>query len=227
MHRLCLVIQRDPSLARETVALIEPSGVRSHVVDSIGGALLLIGQWRFDAVLLDADGFGGRVADTIAQLKRRSLPLLVLSSEADEQEQLAWLRHGAAEVVIRPASSRLLSMKLARLAASADAPAATSAELRLGPLVLDTARGAAFVDEVPLGLTSREFELLEVLVANAGRFLHRQAMAHALRSEASRRSRSVDMLVCRVRGKLARSAAGRLEVKTIFGIGYALLQAQP
>ena len=53
--------------------------------------------------------------------------------------------------------------------------------------------------------------------------MHRRAMAHALKSNSGRGSRSVDMLVCRVRSKLHHLAAGRLELKTVYGIGYALV----
>ena len=224
MLRLCLVIQRDRSLSRQTVSLIEPSGIKSYVVDSIGTALLLVGQWRFDVVLLDADGIEGRVPDVIGTLTRKSLPLIVLTSGASEDEQLAWLRRGATEVMLRPASPRLVSMKMVRLAEIANAPdAELPAELRAGPLVLDLARRTAWVDEFPVRLTAREFELLVILVAQEGRFMHRRAMAHALKSNSGRGSRSVDMLVCRVRSKLHHLAAGRLELKTVYGIGYALV----
>ena len=228
MFHLCLVVSRDWSSAQKVTTLIGSPGIKSYAVDSISSALSLAAQLKFDVVLLDADGFGSRVAEMIAQLTGKGLPVLVVASGAGEDEQLRWMRHGATEVVIRPASARLVGMKVVRVAKIGHPPKSViPRQVHLGPLMLDTDRICASVDAMPLDLTSREFELLLVLATKPGGFVHRRSIAHALGLTSARGGRSVDMLVCRIRSKLRHIGEERLQLKTVYGLGYALGYVTP
>jgi DNA-binding response OmpR family regulator len=100
-------------------------------------------------------------------------------------------------------------------------PANVSSEVRLGPLLIDTARVKASVGGVELDTTAREFELLLLLAINAGDFVHRQHVARTLR-QSSDESRSVDMHVCRLRRKLRQAGERGLTIHTVYGRGYCL-----
>ena len=84
MLPLCLIISHDPHLIAAIQREIEGCGLKPYQVRSFSAALGLISQWRFDAVLVDADGFGEGFAHTLPELRDRArAPILMLSSSAD------------------------------------------------------------------------------------------------------------------------------------------------
>jgi DNA-binding winged helix-turn-helix (wHTH) protein len=135
----------------------------------------------------------------------------------------------APEVIVKPASPRLIAAKLHRLVEIAnERPGAAGDErrkvVRLGALRLDPRRAAASVGDVPLALTTGEFELL-LLASRPGEFVHRDTIARTLGSPASGAGegrRSADMHVCRIRKKLRDAGAHSLRVETVYGRGYCL-----
>ena len=223
MLQLCLVIQRDLSDVQKLFRSIESSGFKPYGVDSISDALHVMGQWHFDAAVLNADGFGSRVPEMIAQLGRTHVALVVLSSGTDEDEHARWSQLGANEVFIQPTAPGFVGTMIAKLTQSRTRPASElPVEVRFGPLLVDTRRIAASVDAIPLNLTGREFKLLLLLVLKAGNFVQRQSIALALKPKSGRGVRSVDMLICRIRGKLREAGDPRLQIKSIYGVGYSL-----
>ena len=94
----------------------------------------------------------------------------------------------------------------------------------LGELRLDPRREAAFYGDRPLALTGGEFELLLLLAARPGGYVHRGTIMRSLRRSGAggEPRRSADMHVCRIRRKLREAGASSLALETIHGRGYAL-----
>jgi DNA-binding response OmpR family regulator len=99
MQYLCLVIQSDPTLAKVTHRGLETHGLKSYHVSTIASAVRVIGQWRFDVVLLDADGFAYEVAGVLGELRKAGVPIVVSSSELEEHAQIRQLEQGATALV--------------------------------------------------------------------------------------------------------------------------------
>jgi DNA-binding response OmpR family regulator len=228
MLPLCLIVaaghEAPPTLSHEFDGL----GFKPYTVQSLASALGLIGQWEFDAVLVDADGRADSLMQTLPELRDRSkAPIVLLSSDGGERRQIQALQGGATEVIVKPASAQLIAAKLHRLVDIArDKRAAAGGEdarsaLRLGPLRLDPRRASAAVGETPLQLTSGEFELLLLLASQSGEFVHRDTIARTLGSSGEGR-RSADMHICRIRKKLRDAGAQSLRVDTVYGRGYCL-----
>jgi len=227
---LCLIISRDPLFVAAIEREVEASGLKPYRVSGFGAALGLIGQWRFDAVLLDADDFGDGVAHALPELRERArAPILMLSGSADEERQIAGLESGASDFLVKPVSPRLIAAKLRRLIETAhDGDEETRSEVVLGPLRLDPRRACASFADAPLALTGGEFELLLLLASRPGEFVHRAAIARTLhRTGAFDRGRSADMHVCRIRKKLRDAGASSLRLETVYGRGYLLSLGMP
>jgi len=223
---LCLIVAADsrqaPAVRREFGQL----GLKPYAVDTFSAALGLIRQWQFDAVLVDADGFAGTLLPTLPELSERSrAPIVLLWSEADETRQIRSLESGATAIVPKPASFELVAAKLRRLIEIGhDRSGERPVDVRLGPLHLDPRRATATVGDAVLALTAGEFELLRLLAARPGEFVHRDRIARALRDPgaASAKRRGADMHVCRIRKKLRDAGAHTLQVETVYGRGYCL-----
>jgi DNA-binding response OmpR family regulator len=230
---LCLIVARDPAFGATLAAEIERCGLRPYRVEGLTAALAAVGQCRFDAVAIDGDGFLATLPQALAELRARlPAPILVLTSCADEEQQIAALDCGANEVHLKPSSGRLIAAKLRRLIDLGPPPAAPAPprEVRLGALRLEPGRAGASVGAAALPLTAGEFDLLLLLASQAGQFVHRDHIARALHGPGGAANgeprRSADMHVCRIRRKLREAGAFDISLDTVYGRGY-LLRLEP
>jgi DNA-binding response OmpR family regulator len=223
MQFLCLIIEPLAEASRRLERELPIFGFRPYGVASCPAAMALLRQWRFDAVLLDADSVGDYTAAALQKLHRHSrAPVVVLTHRQGEAAQLTWLELGASDVVSLPASSKLLAAKMRRLIESAAPPDDEPAEIAIGPLAMDARRNTASVEGRPLVLTAAQFDLLYVLASRLGQFVHREAIARALRSPCAEAGRSADVHVYRIRKKLRAMGVDHLHLDTVHGRGYCL-----
>ena len=147
-------------------------------------------------------------------------PILMLTAQRDEIDELLGLELGADDYVGKPVSPRLLLARikalLRRPAAEAEAP-----RIEIGSLVVDRAAREARIDGALLDLTSADFDLLALLAARAGAPVSREAMVRALRGIAyDGIDRSIDVRVSQLRRKLAVDPRHADRIKTVRGLGY-------
>jgi DNA-binding response OmpR family regulator len=224
MPYLCLIIERDEQVAAAIQREFPPFGFKPCVVATCEAALAMMRQWRFDAVVLDADDVGTACPQALRKLQTRAhVPLVLLSSRQDEQDQIASLESGATEIIVKPASARLLAVKLRRLIeVCAHDPQDEAAEVVVGPLVIHPRRGHAAVGDIALELTTHQFELLLLLASRAGEFVPRETIARALRGPLKQIGRSADVHIYRIRKKLRDLGIDSLRLDTVYGRGYCL-----
>lgn len=229
MLPLCLIVGHDKAGPAGQHLGIDGYGFKPYAVETFSSALGMIQQWQFDAVIVDGDGHADTLFHLLPELRDRAhAPIVVVWSDGRERRQIEALQVGATEVIIRPASPRLIAAKLHRLieigkdrGASAEA---ARAAVQLGPLRLDPRRAAASVGDTALALTTGEFELLLLLASRPGEFVHRETIGRTLGNPtgAGESRRSADMHICRIRKKLRDAGATMLRVETVYGRGYCL-----
>ena len=179
---------------------------------------------RFEAVILDVMLPGTTGFDVLRRLRRTSdVPVLMLSARGDVTDRIVGLELGADDYLPKPFEPREL---VARLLANLRRPVREGGGAddgpgpvrRFGRLAVDPLAREALVDGVPAGLTTKEFDLLALLSDAPGRTFSRDEILAALTgSEHELFTRSVDILVSRVRAKLR-----PLEpIRTLHGAGYA------
>ncbi len=229
MLPLCLIVGNDKVDPDGLHRGIDGYGFKPYAVETFSSALGMIEQWQFDAVIVDGDGHADTLFHLLPELRDRAhAPIVVVWSDGGERRQIEALQVGATEVIVKPASPRLIAAKLHRLIEIGRDRGAGSAEtaraaVQLGPLRLDPRRAAASVGDAPLALTTGEFELLLLLASRPGDSVHRETIARTLGSPAGGESRrSADMHICRIRKKLRDAGARSLRIDTVYGRGYCL-----
>ncbi len=204
------------------------SGLKTYYVETLSSALGVIGQWQFDAVLLDAEQHADDFLDVVRGLRSESrAPILATTRDGDEDALLSILAAGASQILLNPLP-RLVAAQLHRLIElTRPHDRDLAGRVKVGALLLDPSRALATVDGIDARLTAREFELLLLLASDAGELVHRDTISKTLGvgSTADRR-RGADMHVCRIRRKLKAAGGTHLEVVTVYGQGY-LLQVTP
>ena len=156
------------------------------------------------------------------RLRRQSaIPILMLTARSDEIDRVLGLEVGADDYLTKPFSVRELLARVRAIfrriellrAAPADSQPAVQGELTVDPI-----SRTASVGERSLELTPKEFDLLHLLVANAGRaFAREYLMEKVWGYESGGFDRTVDTHVLRLRKKLGPLSE---RIETVWGVGY-------
>jgi len=182
---------------------------------------------RPDLVLLDVmlpgkDGF-----TLCREIRRRNkVPVIMLTARGDISDRVTGLELGADDYIAKPFDPRELVARIQSVLRRAQ-PVASRTVLEFEQLRIDPASRKVSCDGVDVELTTMEYELLLLLASNPGRDFSRDDILAALRGiDAALLTRSVDILVSRLRAKLGdTSRPGRI-IHTVWGRGYRFT-AQP
>ena len=193
-------------------------------------ALRLARDQRFDLVILDLM-LPGLDGVTVCRAIRRDskntdVPILMLTARREESDRVVGLDSGADDYLTKPFGVRELMARVRALLrrGPAKVPSGTGATGR--PIVykhieVDPARRKVLVSGRDVELTTNEFQLLYVLLANAGIVFSRDALLNKVwKDEAFVTSRSVDTLVKRLRKKIEINRAEPSVILTVWGGGY-------
>ncbi len=226
-----VLLVEDDDAARAAVATnLVARGYR--VFQAIDGreALRLWESSRPDLVLLD---LGLPDIDGMAVLVRirreATTPVIVLSARGQEKDRVDALDAGADDYLTKPYGLAELHSRVGAVLRRAVGPAADQAgALRVGPVTLDIVRRAVRVGDVPIELTPREYELLKVLLAHAGRVVTSGRLLRAVWGSAyTEEGHYLHVYVSRLRRKLAAAdptgAAGRI-IANEPGVGYRVVE---
>lgn len=176
----------------------------------------------YDVVLLETAEIGPQVLTLLRDMRRRGLrmPAILLASAPTPEGELEALELGADDVLTSPVHLPVLQARMQAVLRRGLGHA--TSELRCGNVVLNQARRTVMVDDHPVRITCREFDVLEMLMLRRGVLLTKEHfMARSYGAEDGPDQRILDVFICKLRRKLA--AAGSAEiVRTIWGRGYVL-----
>ena len=217
-----LVVEDDVKMASLLRRGLLEEGLAADVARTGDDALWMAEATVYDAIVLDVmlpgmDGF--EVCRRLREAGRWS-PVLMLTARDAVEDRVAGLDAGADDYLTKPFSFAEL---LARLRAIARrAPLERPAVLEAGDLRLDPATRRAWRGDVEIGLSAKEFALLETFMRRPGEVLSRyQLLEHCWDYGYENRSNVVDVYVRYLREKVDRPF-GRTSLETVRGSGYRL-----
>jgi two-component system, OmpR family, response regulator CpxR len=152
------------------------------------------------------------------------MPVLLLTARGEDVDRIVGLEIGADDYLPKPFNPRELVARI-RAILRRTKPSKPADELpeiiTVGDVELDPATRTVLRNGQPVDLTSVEFNLLEVLLREAGRVVTRERLVNAVLSRKFMPfDRSIDMHVSKVRRKLGDSDENGDHIKTIRGVGY-------
>jgi len=226
-----LVVEDDGETRQ---ALARDLGARGFLVEEAPDGRTAMERWearRPDLVLLDLglpDVDGLRL---IGRIRRdAATPIIILSGRYAESEKVEALERGADDYVTKPFGVDELHARIrAALRRAAGPGADATGRISTGPLVLDVERHEVSLSGRPIELTPREFEILRVLLSNAGRVVTKGRILRAVWGEAYTGEDSyVYVHVSQLRRKLAAAdpdGALRDLIVTEPGVGYRVRES--
>src|SRR6185437_15047882 len=139
----------------------------------------------------------------------------------DAMSRVRVLERGAEDVVTKPFSYPEVRLRVARLVSYAAGRPVTRASIQVGPVHIDATRRAVTVDGVSVLLTSREYELLLLLVSDPTRTYTREELTRVGWGYPGR-TRALDTACVRLRRKLGHS--GHRFIVNVWGVGYRFVE---
>jgi len=215
-------VEDDERLARNVERMLLLAGHRAELAADGALAVEQALANTYDLILLDlllpvVDGFS-----VCRELRKQGLrtPILMLTARDAVSDRVSGLDAGADDYLTKPFATEEL---LARVRALGRRASDTGLDqLRVGELVLDTARHEVRRADRHIELTPKEFELLEYLMRHAGTVVTRDQIFRNVWREADAVSpKAIDLYVHYLRNKIDRDTAHPL-VRTVRGVGYML-----
>jgi len=219
-----LVAEDDLGLREVLVLGLEDQGYYVDAVDRGDDAIDQLKFYEYDVAIVDWRMPGAEGIDVVRWARRHNRPtaLLMLTARDTPADRISGLDGGADDYLVKPFDFGEL---LARIRALQRRPRGVDAPvLQRGRLALDPVRNEVAVDGRPLGLTTTEYHILELLMRRSPAVVDRKAIAeHAWRDETDPLgTNAIDVHLSRLRAKLP--GAG-IRIVTVRGAGYRLEEA--
>ncbi|GAB4502898.1 MAG: response regulator transcription factor [Anaerolineales bacterium] len=218
-----LLVDDEASIVSLAKMYLERDGF--HIISAENGIQALESVTRqkpallvLDVMLPGADGF-----EVCKRLRaaQNPIPILMLTARDDDIDKILGLELGADDYLTKPFNPRELVARVRALLRRANRqPENDSAPVRLGALMIDSARHEATLNGLPLELRTQEFDLLLTLAKQPGRaFTREQLLQQAWGFEYFGQTRTVDVHIAQLRKKLG---ARGIKIETVTGVGYRI-----
>ena len=219
-----LVVEDEESFSDALSYMLRREGFEVAVAGTGPDALSEFDRSGADLVLLDLmlPGLSGtEVCRTLRQ--KSNVPVIMLTARDSEIDKVVGLELGADDYVTKPFSSRELVARiravLRRRGEPTEEPA--GAALEAGPVRMDVERHVVTVDGGSVPMPLKEFDLLELLLRNAGRVLTRgQLIDRVWGSDYVGDTKTLDVHVKRLRAKIEPDPSNPRHLVTVRGLGY-------
>jgi DNA-binding response OmpR family regulator len=218
------LVEDDDGIAELVKESFAREGLQVERFRDAESALLALGHWEPDAILLDLGlpGLDGLEFCRIVRRTRRT-PILILTSRREEMDKVLGLELGADDYVTKPFGVRELLARVKALLRRAELP--PEEVRRFDDLTIDTAAKTVTKAGRPVDLTAMEYRLLEVLSASPGRVFSRDEILDRLGEAAhAGYERTIDSHLARLRRKVEDDARSPRFLETVRGLGYRFVR---
>jgi len=218
-----LVAEDDEQVRRSVERALRLEGYDVITAGDGDEALRAVERYRPSAVVLDVMMPGADGLDVCRTMRASGdrTPVLMLTARAAVADRVAGLDAGADDYLVKPFALEELLARLRALLRRSD-PAEASGRLRVADLILEPGARTVHRGDRTVELTKTEFDLLELLVRNAGLVLTRAAIYERIWGyDFETTSNPLEVYVGYLRRKLEAGGERRL-VQTVRGVGYVL-----
>jgi two-component system response regulator RegX3 len=218
-----LVVEDEESFSDALSYMLRREGYEVAVAATGPDALATYDRSGADLVLLDLMLPGLSGTEVCRALRQHShVPIIIVTARDSEVDKVVGLELGADDYVTKPFSSRELVARIRavlRRGGEADEPVTNA--LEAGPVRMDVERHTVAVEGGTVSLPLKEFDLLELLLRNAGRVLTRgQLIDRVWGADYVGDTKTLDVHVKRLRSKIEPDPANPKYLVTVRGLGY-------
>ena len=224
MTRIMLV-EDEASLSEPLAFLLQREGYEIDVVEDGPSAVAAFDRDGADLILLDLMLPGLPGTEVCREIRTRSaVPIIMLTAKDSEVDIVVGLELGADDYVTKPYSTReLLARIRAVLRRRVDTDDLSDSMLEAGDIRMDVERHVVTVRGEDIAMPLKEFELLELLMRNAGRVLTRgQLIDRVWGADYFGDTKTLDVHIKRIRSKIEAVPSEPKALVTVRGLGYRI-----
>lgn len=218
-----LVVEDEPSISDPLSYLLQREGYEVTVVEDGLEAVEEFDRNGADLVLLDLMLPGQPGTDVIRQIRQESqVPVIMLTAKDGEVDKVVGLELGADDYVTKPYSARELIARIrAVMRRNAESDELIPDTVSAGPVRMDVERHVVSVDGTEITMPLKEFDLLEMLLRNAGRVMTRgQLIDRVWGPGYVGDTKTLDVHIKRLRSKIEPDPSSPRYLMTVRGLGY-------
>jgi len=221
--RTILLVEDEESITTPLAEALERDGFRAEVAHTVADGLARGRALRPDLVLLDLMLPDGSGLDVCRELRASSsVPIIILSARGEEADRVVGLELGADDYVVKPFSAREVIARIRAVLRRAQAPTAGGdGPVEIGAVRLDPARRSASLGGAQLELARKEFDLLALLMREAGTVVSRERLIDEVWDvNWFGSTKTLDVHVSALRKKLGDDPAASRYIHTVRGVGF-------
>jgi len=222
-RRTILLVEDEISITEPLAEALGREGFDTQVASTVAESLELASRVDPDLVLLDVMLPDGSGFDVCRELRQRSrVPIIMLTARGEEADRIVGLELGADDYVVKPFSAREVVARIRAVLRRTDSPGeADEKPIEIGEVRLDPAKREVTKDGEALELSRKEFELLRLLMRNAGSVVTReQAFEEVWDTTWLGSTKTLDVHVSGLRRKLGDDSSEPRFLHTVRGVGF-------
>jgi len=219
-----LVVEDEQVISEPLAEYLERDGFDTEVAATLADARAAFDRLTPDLILLDVmlpDGDGRDLAREVR--KTSDVPIIMVTARGEEIDRVLGLELGADDYVVKPFSARELAARI-RAIMRRGHPTQRRERIEVGDLVLDPASRTLIKAGEPIELAAREFDLLHMLMANAGQVVRREdIMDEVWDPHWFGPTKTLDVHISWLRKKLEDDASHPRFISTVRGVGFRFI----
>lgn len=222
MARKALVVDDEKMIVKGLRISLEQDDIEVDCAYDGEEALALAGENQYDIILLDVmlpklSGF--EVCQQIREFS--AVPIIMLTAKGDDMDKILGLEYGADDYITKPFNILEVKARIRAIMRRTDKKPVQTGILTYGELRLNAEYRRVYLGEREINLTSREFEVLELLAETPGKVYSREELLDRIWGEDYPGDvRTVDVHVRRLREKIEPNPSEPKYVRTKWGSGY-------
>ena len=218
-----LIVEDEDSFSEAMSFMLRKEGFEVSVANNGALAIEEFDRTGADIVLLDLMLPGLSGTEVCREIRKRSnVPVIMVTAKDSEIDKVVGLELGADDYVTKPFSSRELIARIKAVLRRAGTEIEDASDiLELGAVRIDVERHIVSVEGQQIKLPFKEFDLLLMLMRNAGRVLTRgQLIDRIWGSDYVGDTKTLDVHIKRLRAKIEKDPANPIHLMTVRGLGY-------
>ncbi len=222
-----LIIEDEPELVKVLRSYLERAGF--GVLSSYRGddGFVTWQQKHPDLVILDLNLPGMDGLDVARNIRREGdTPIIMLTAQIDETDQLIGLELGADDYILKPYSPRVVVARVRSLLRRISSSLPAGRIMRVAGLEIDLDAHTVLRENIPVSLTPTEFNLLVIMANQPGRVFSRLQLLESSQDGIAYEGyeRTIDAHIKNLRSKLEPDKKKPRYIETVFGVGYRFVK---
>jgi DNA-binding response OmpR family regulator len=220
-----LIIEDEPELVKSMVLFLRQEGYICEIATKIEDAIDKIIQFEYDCILLDISLPDGNGLEVLEKLKEQNKNdgVIIITAKNSPDERVRGLNLGADDYLAKPFYLPELGARVSAIIRRKHFDGQT--KLNFHEISIDLLGKSVKINEHPIELTRKEYELLLFLISNKNRVTSKNAIAEHLSGDDAELLDKFDFIYAHIKNlkRKLQEAGSRDYIKTVYGLGYKMI----